>query len=666
MKTPPLLLGITIVFWGWHTGMTAVAVAMALVLEGSRIIKWRWQLSSDDFNHIADLCSVLLLGTVIYLYGANRSSKLLLLIFQWLPLPLFPLILSLAYSTRNEIDLSSLFFIYRKKIAKRPPGFKRTVELDFPYFAISIFAASVANSRSIAFYICLCVLSAWALWSFRSLRFSVFTWLIFFIAISYAGYQAQVSLHRFQQALEQTFTKWIEDFIRNDADPYQSATAMGDILEIKKSGKILLRIKPFGKNLPPKLLRTATYNIFNLSVWFASDRYFEVLPSDPEKRTWQIGQRPRGTKNISVSAFFKNGRGILAMPNGTFQIRNLPAVKIERNRFNTVKIDEAPGFATFQLNYNPRYSSDSPPDENDMKIPSIEAPCLTNIAKELELSRKSPHDILNTLDTFFRTRFRYSLKPHRQKENKTALTNFLTRTRSGHCEYFATATVLLLRTAGIPARYATGYAVHEYSRLEKMFIVRQRHAHAWALVYVDGRWQDFDTTPQSWISIENKMASKWQPVFDFLSHCVFLFSKWKWGERNTDVAHVLIWFLIPLLFFFTWRMYSRKRLVRTNDLNEGLAQSSSYQGSDSEFYLIVQSLHDMGFNRHPWETLYEWLRRLRSTQSVSVLNGDLENLLKLHYRYRFDPNMLQEGERAELRTSAESWVKKLGEHAEKK
>jgi transglutaminase-like putative cysteine protease len=47
--------------------------------------------------------------------------------------------------------------------------------------------------------------------------------------------------------------------------------------------------------------------------------------------------------------------------------------------------------------------------------------------------------------------------------NETPLARFLLRTRSGHCEYFATATVLLLRQLGIPARYAVGYAVHEAS-----------------------------------------------------------------------------------------------------------------------------------------------------------------------------------------------------------
>ena len=78
---------------------------------------------------------------------------------------------------------------------------------------------------------------------------------------------------------------------------------------------------------------------------------------------------------------------------------------------------------------------------------------------------------------------------------KSALSHFLLQSRAGHCEYFATATVLLLRAAGIPARYCRGYAVQEFSKLENRFIVRDRHAHAWTLAYVDGIWTNFDTTP---------------------------------------------------------------------------------------------------------------------------------------------------------------------------
>src|SRR5207247_2054170 len=79
-----------------------------------------------------------------------------------------------------------------------------------------------------------------------------------------------------------------------------------------------------------------------------------------------------------------------------------------------------------------------------------------------------------------------------------ALGEFLQTTRAGHCEYFASATVLLLRAAGVPARYAVGFSVQEWSRLERRWIVRARHAHSWALAYVDGAWREGDTTPPLW------------------------------------------------------------------------------------------------------------------------------------------------------------------------
>ena len=84
----------------------------------------------------------------------------------------------------------------------------------------------------------------------------------------------------------------------------------------------------------------------------------------------------------------------------------------------------------------------------------------------------------------------------------TPLTRFLLTSRSGHCEYFATATVLLLRQLGIPARYAVGYYVHEPAG--SGYVVRERDAHAWCLAWnrQTGSWDDFDTTPASWVAIE--------------------------------------------------------------------------------------------------------------------------------------------------------------------
>lgn len=76
------------------------------------------------------------------------------------------------------------------------------------------------------------------------------------------------------------------------------------------------------------------------------------------------------------------------------------------------------------------------------------------------------------------------------------LDNFLFRYRSGHCEYFASAMVLMLRSQGIPARLATGFLGGEYNPFEGYTIVRDGNAHAWVEAYLPGTgWKVFDPTP---------------------------------------------------------------------------------------------------------------------------------------------------------------------------
>src|SRR5204862_458473 len=127
------------------------------------------------------------------------------------------------------------------------------------------------------------------------------------------------------------------------------------------------------------------------------------------------------------------------------------------------------------------------------------------------------------------------------------LADFFLRTRAGHCEYFATGTVMLLRAAGIPARYAIGYAVHEWSPLERRFIVRGNDAHAWTLAWVGGAWREIDTTPGEWIPTERETASFWTPLGDLWSWATYLFSRWRWSERDDRLTGSIGWLLVPLI-----------------------------------------------------------------------------------------------------------------------
>ena len=96
------------------------------------------------------------------------------------------------------------------------------------------------------------------------------------------------------------------------------------------------------------------------------------------------------------------------------------------------------------------------------------------------------------LQWFHDEAFFYTLAPPLLEEDPVDA--FLFDSRRGFCEHYASAFVVMLRDAGIPARVVTGYQGGEINPRGGYMIVRQSDAHAWAEAIVDGRWQRFDPT----------------------------------------------------------------------------------------------------------------------------------------------------------------------------
>ncbi len=95
----------------------------------------------------------------------------------------------------------------------------------------------------------------------------------------------------------------------------------------------------------------------------------------------------------------------------------------------------------------------------------------------------------------YRGSYTYSLE--RRGEGNDPLADFLFNVREGHCEYFATAMVVMLRTQGIAARIVNGFQAGEYNASADAYIVRQYDAHSWVEVYFPetDSWLTFDPTP---------------------------------------------------------------------------------------------------------------------------------------------------------------------------
>lgn len=91
--------------------------------------------------------------------------------------------------------------------------------------------------------------------------------------------------------------------------------------------------------------------------------------------------------------------------------------------------------------------------------------------------------------------YRYSLTPTREDNSIDPLEDFLLNTKTGHCEYFASACTLMLQAVKVPARLVNGYYGCELNSVTGKYEVRQRHAHAWTEAWVDGKWQTLEATP---------------------------------------------------------------------------------------------------------------------------------------------------------------------------
>jgi hypothetical protein len=121
-------------------------------------------------------------------------------------------------------------------------------------------------------------------------------------------------------------------------------------------------------------------------------------------------------------------------------------------------------------------------------------PRMAELAKKV-MGEGTPAVRAKRLETHLIQNYDYT-RDFRDRSTTNPLDDFLFRYRSGHCEYFASSMVLLLRSQGIPARLVTGFLGGDYNPFEGYTMVRDSNAHAWVEAYLPGRgWQLYDPTP---------------------------------------------------------------------------------------------------------------------------------------------------------------------------
>jgi transglutaminase-like putative cysteine protease len=105
-----------------------------------------------------------------------------------------------------------------------------------------------------------------------------------------------------------------------------------------------------------------------------------------------------------------------------------------------------------------------------------------------------PEQVARALEDHLGKTFKYTLDA-KHEEGAERVSEFLFTTKAGHCEIFASALAVLLRSLDVPARVVNGYKGGEYHAWSDSYTVRERHAHSWVEALTRDGWLTLDATP---------------------------------------------------------------------------------------------------------------------------------------------------------------------------
>jgi transglutaminase-like putative cysteine protease len=151
------------------------------------------------------------------------------------------------------------------------------------------------------------------------------------------------------------------------------------------------------------------------------------------------------------------------------------------------------------------------------------------LARSIIGNNSTQIDQILSIKSYLEQNYRYTTS-NLPQDAQDPISNFLFENKAGHCEYFATAMVLLLRHAGIPARIVNGFLQGEYNEIGGFYAVRNSDAHSWVEAFVGGMWAPFDPSPRPASGAEESLSAflSLRKVFDsvgfFWDRYVLIFS----------------------------------------------------------------------------------------------------------------------------------------------
>ncbi|MFC4994635.1 transglutaminase-like domain-containing protein [Rubritalea tangerina] len=664
---PVLLTSFLLLFWGLNAGSLVVALVLAAILDGRRYVKVEWDFGESGQVKAFQL-SLLLIAMVVALSWIDDEGRSgALNVVRWLPVLLLPVEFVQRYGSSDRVNLNNFFYFSRKRMEQdRKEGREvhpRQVNTGYPYLFGVLTAGCTGEELPWFFWPSLCAaffLLVASVYRSRGLQLRGLLWALPIV----------IGLGWVTQWGMTTVYLWAKEKMRMGRGLMENNTYfadlnahLGDLGDVKLNPKIEWRVWGEGS---PNYLKLASYNLYRDGRWtYAYNREGFSAPQGsyaarPRRALQHEGELYSYYRDEDVSRLKRvdeddayEVRGTVTHKQSSTVVPSVPGyfgasdvlgdvAELQVNTMGSMQVVEREMVLNYTLYANDegKVMDVKPVEGVDYEVDKDEQAVISTLVDELGLREMdSPEDVVVAIERYFAKAFEYStdFDPGERDYERTKLEWFLETVKKGHCEYYASATVLLLREVGIPARYTVGYAVME--RDGDRWNVRGTHAHAWVRAYIDGKWINVDTTPPDFRGVA--AHSEINPV-DWLREQIAIlredFFIWRIDPENRSLfltrAGIAGGILVLWIVYRLWSARSRR-------------ESDGQIGYLWDGDVVVTPLHKLEKlvrkkvgPRGAGEDYGAWVGRLKEFGEVDAALVD--SVVMEHRRLRFDPRAVAE------------------------
>jgi len=491
---------------------------------------------------------------------------------------------------------------------------------------------------------------------------------------------------------------------------FSDTVRLGGIGQIQQSNEVVMRVKLEGTadDNGGLYFRGIALDTFDNKSWSKSKNGTKIAFEKGAGDTMQV-DFSSGPENRTIQTIYLEPLDtpiLFALPHAVAIQGNFPVVfkdaygsltysrTFDRVSYKVLSDRSLPSASELRADDKPYIADVS----NYRLIPPLFDQRIAKLAEKITATEKNRYDKARAVELYLQNNLGYTLE--QKAGGDEPLADFLFNVREGHCEYFATAMAMMLRTQGIATRMVTGFNGGEYNDAADVTVVRQRNAHAWVEVYFPGEdvWVPFDPTPFAgqtsaatssggisgsinkylealetfWIqhfvayddqeqkslarSVRNSFVDYQSGITSYLSQAKNILTEW-WkdvrGDKGLQSSLVAIAYGVGYIaaaifgiFMLIWLFRKIKRLAIWQRLWDRLFKKR--HASIIEFYERMQRiLRDKGRIREPHQTPLEF--------AYSSGLPEVVNITEKYNRVRFGEKNLTRNEADEI----ESSLKKL-------